>query len=169
MLHLKRQVVHRIPRFEFRSCGLRGRRTYGTSGHHILRRRHSGCGLGLCGAFHFPSIDAGVPTTLVFPTIDVERYRQFFSRLNMRLRDAVFSKNLKTNLFRILVVRFEHIFLFLPRISGFTNSALFGQYCDYSSCYFHCVFIFSGAKLRLSRQESWVFADFFAPWPAFSG
>ena len=88
-------------------------------------------------ALYFPRVDVGKPTPLIFPAVDVKRHSQLLACLYMRLLDTVCTKYLKTNFTRILIVRFQHIFLLFPFVPGLADTAHNRQHGNNSSCNFH--------------------------------
>lgn len=81
-----------------------------------------------------PRADTVEPAALPFTGINVEKHVQFFTHLDIELVYLVLSENVKTHATRILVMSFNYILLYFPRISRFRNTASRLKNGDYSSC-----------------------------------
>ena len=74
--------------------------------------------------------------------IDVEGHGQHLPDLNIKLLHAICPKDLETNLFGVLFLRFQYILSYLPlRASALTDNRTLGQNCYNSSCDIHNVYL----------------------------
>lgn len=67
--------------------------------------------------FYPPGTDTVEPTSLPFARINIERYIQLFTHLDIELLYLVCPKHIKAHSARILVVCFDDILLYFPFVT----------------------------------------------------
>ena len=125
---LERQVVLLVASCEVNRSGRCGREGSSTFSYRSL------CGRSLSTyTLNLPGTDVVEPTILPLTAIDVERYGELFTQLDVELFNFVSSEEIETHLTGVLVVCFQHVFLCLPRITTSRNSLSCGEYGNYFS------------------------------------
>ena len=131
---LKRQVVGR------RRCQIGCGRSRRERRYIVGHRRHVGHGLSCRNRLlYLPSPHIGIPAPIVFTAFEIETHNHIVAN-RCGILIYLITKKIETHFARILLLGFQYILLFLPRITGFRNTFLQRQHMNDSSFNFHIEF-----------------------------